>query len=171
MKSPGTQLREARKSRGLSIAEAASLTRIPKTLLENLEADSVDEFQADVFLFGHIRNYARELGLDGDALVRQFERRNASSASSSSLPKLPAEATRTPAKRSRRPVSRPQVRPTHMFAIVLVLAGLGIFASLLSSGRATAKDPAQFPEAQESEWELEQDAQDTRWLLEQPEGQ
>jgi len=161
MKSPGTQLKEARKKRGLSIAEAASLTRIPRPLLVNLEEDCVDEFQADVFLHGHIRNYSRELGLDGESLVRQYNR------------KPQQDATRlaeVPQQRVRRVSSRRVgfLKPTHMFAIVLVLAGLGVFASLLSSGRATAKDPAQFPDSKNVAWELEQDVQDTRWLLEQP---
>lgn len=161
MKSPGTQLKEARKERGLSIAEAASLTRIPRALLVNLEEDSVDEFQADVFFHGHIRNYARELGLDGESLVRQYDRKPS---------QAPSRSVEVAQKRVRRVSTRRTgfIKPTHMFAIVLVLAGLGVFLSLLSSGRATAKDPAQFPDSEDVSWELEQDVQDTRWLLEQP---
>ncbi len=161
MKTPGTQLREAREARGLSIGEAAALTRIPRNLLVSLEGDCVEEFKADVFLNGHIRNYARELGLDAEPLVRRFDPKS-NQASAPVLAQAPSEP-----RRARKHGASLGLKPTHMFAVLLVLAGLGIFASLLSGGRATAKDTVQFPAADESAWELEQDVQDTRWLLEQ----
>lgn len=162
MKTPGTQLREAREARGLSIGEAAALTRIPRNLLVSLEADCVEEFKADVFLNGHIRNYARELGLDAEPLIRRFDTK-----SSPVTATAPVSQTTAEPRRMRRKSTSFGVKPTHMFAVLLVLAGIGIFASLLSGGRATAKDTVQFPAADESAWELEQDVQDTRWLLEQ----
>jgi cytoskeletal protein RodZ len=168
MKSPGTLLKEARESRGLTLVEVAAMTRIPRTLLLHLEQDRFDEMKADVFVRGHLRNYARELGLDSEILVRGYER-SAGLANAvesrefrraSVVPERPAKNSKTHWVAS--------IKPTHMFALALVVAAVVLFASLLSGTRATAKDPAQFPQTSGQAWELEQDVQETRWLLERP---
>lgn len=193
MKSPGTLLREARESKGLTLAEVAAMTRIPRTLLSHLEQDRFEEMRGDVFVRGHLRSYARELGLDSEALIRGYER-----ASGVIAPPVSSELSRPTVSRAAvvkaaaaRPVVQERVaKPastktqataaptwmasitaTHMFAVALVATAVVLFVSLLSGSRATAKDPAQFPQSNAQAWELEQDVQETRWLLEQPQGQ
>ena len=171
MKSPGTMLKEARETRGLTLAEVAAMTRIPRTTLLHLEQDRFDELTADVFVRGHLRNYARELGLDSESLVRSYERAaNLANAMDSreirraaALPEGPATSVPKAGK-----AWANVVKPTHLFALALVVAGVVLFASLLSGTRATAKDPAQFPQTNSQAWELEQDVKETRWLLERP---
>lgn len=193
MKSPGTLLREARESKGLTLAEVAAMTRIPRTLLLHLEQDRFEEMRGDVFARGHLRSYARELGLDSEALIRGYER-----ASGVIAPPVSTELSRPMVSRAavaKAPVSRPisqeksskptavssrtsmskhwmsSITATHMFAVALVATAVVLFVSLLSGSRATAKDQAQFPQSNAQAWELEQDVQETRWLLEQPQGQ
>lgn len=60
------------------------------------------------------------------------------------------------------------VRTSHVVAIGLVLVVLFVFINFLTGSRATAKDPAQFPETNQQEWEVEQAAAEARWALEQP---
>lgn len=190
MKSPGELLRHAREEKGLSLSEAAAMTRISRTMLKHLEQDRFEEFNAEVFVRGHLRNYAREIGADPEAIVQAYERFNGTSAGK---PKRVAPERARPTKQIKKPartprggsapeqprrskVSRPtpktnwvqKIGPTHMVAVVLVLVGLLLFVSLLSGNRATAQDPAKFPTKSQDAWELERDVEETRWLLERP---
>lgn len=191
MTTPGTMLREARESKGLSLSDLAAMTRIPRTMLSHLEHDRFEEYEAEVFVRGHIRNYARELCLDPEAVLASYERhtgrriaplrveerklmplraRAAEALQSTAATAAPSASATEPGTPSEtRPTrSLPQIRPTHMVAVVLVLFGLFVMVSFLTSNRATAKDPSTFPVVDETTWEIEQDVEQTRWLLEQP---
>ena len=193
MKSPGTLLREAREERGLTLDDVAAMTRIPKVMVGHLEDDRFDEYVADVFARGHLRNYARELGLDDEEILQAYERQTGRrrtktpegspiddkwNPGSSPTTGSGASAVMSAAKGTG---AHPgveagavtsylgSIRRTHLVGIVLVLAGLFLMFGYLSNNRATAQDPAEFEEADEADWELEQDVQETRWLLEQSE--
>jgi cytoskeletal protein RodZ len=195
MKSPGELLKNARLTKGYSLAEAAAMTRISRTMLRHLEHDRFEEFNAEVFVRGHLRNYAREVGADPEKVVHAYERLTSARTGSSSRMKQ-ADAAPRAAKRSaaRHTSTKPRARkkparsssspprasiarwserigPTHMVAVVLVLVGFVLFVSLLSGNRATAQDPAKFPTKSQDAWELERDVEQTRWLLEQPASQ
>jgi cytoskeleton protein RodZ len=179
MTTPGTMLREARESKGLSLNDMAAMTRIPKTMLSHLEHDRFDEYEAEVFVRGHIRNYARELRLDPEAILHTYERYTGrrfapQKSEERKLMTLRTRAIELPEGGAvaavARPAARtlPQIRPTHMAAVVLVLFALFVMVSFLTGNRATAKDPSSFPVVDESTWQIEQDVEQTRWLLEQP---
>lgn len=72
-KTVGTILREARESRGVSIDEAARVTRIGKSYLAALEADHHDKLPNPAYAKGFMRIYAGFLGLSGDILISRFE--------------------------------------------------------------------------------------------------
>jgi cytoskeletal protein RodZ len=186
-KTPGSILREARESLSLSLAEVAAMTRIPRTMLSHLERDRFDEYAAEVFARGHLRNYARELKLDPERVIQAYERytgrvRPTSSKSEASESKARDKKSVGKASRSfsrARKKSKggwtahfdkvtSSVRTSHVVAIGLVLVFLFVMVQFLTGSRATAKDPAQFPEASEQEWEIEQAADEARWALEQP---
>lgn len=195
MKSPGMMLREAREERELSLADVAAMTRIPKTMLGHLEADRFEEYVAEVFVRGHLRNYARELRIDAETVLQAYERhtgrrridplaeaKRLSAHTPSKLSRMSAapavatagnslsnspKASRRPARSSSGSSLSASFRPSHIVAVVLVLLGIIVMFSFLSSNRATAQDPTTFPEADASAWEVEQDIQETRWLLEQ----
>ena len=183
MMTPGTMLREARESKSLSLSDMAAMTRIPKTMLSHLESDRFEEYEAEVFVRGHLRNYARELRLDPEAILHAYERVTGKLQNS---PKV--EERKRISLRSRDPETKSapraasssstssgsgsalmqSIRPTHMVAVVLVIFGLLVMLSFLTGTRATAKDPATFPITSDAVWEIEQEVEQTRWLLEQP---
>lgn len=72
-KTVGMILREARQSKGLSLAEVERGTSIRSRYLEAVENDEYDKTPGEVFLKGMIRNYGNFLGLDGPALVDAYK--------------------------------------------------------------------------------------------------
>lgn len=179
---PGSMLREARESKSLSLSDMAAMTRIPKTMLSHLESDRFEEYEAEVFVRGHLRNYARELRLDPEAILHAYERVTGKLQNSPkveerkriSLRSREPEAVSAAAPRNTTSSSGAgsalmnSIRPTHMVAVVLVIFGLLVMLSFLTGNRATAKDPATFPVTSDAVWEIEQEVEQTRWLLEQP---
>ena len=69
---PGALLKQARERSGASIADIAASTRLDETLVEALEESRYDAFPAPAYVYGYVRAYAREVGLDGDTLVRRL---------------------------------------------------------------------------------------------------
>lgn len=68
----GTTLRIARERRGLTVAQLASTTKIPATVLQAIEDNAFDKVPRGIFVRGFIRAYAREVGLDPEDLIAQF---------------------------------------------------------------------------------------------------
>ncbi|MDX6765257.1 MAG: helix-turn-helix domain-containing protein [Candidatus Methylacidiphilales bacterium] len=71
-KSIGDQLRSARELKEWSLAEVAKRTKVKLEQLDRLEKNQFDLLPSLAYARGFIRIYARELGLDGWALLRQF---------------------------------------------------------------------------------------------------
>lgn len=69
---PGALLKQARERAGASVAEIAASKRLDETLVEALEEGHYDAFPAPAYVYGYLRAYAREVGLDGDTLVRRL---------------------------------------------------------------------------------------------------
>ncbi len=70
----GEQLRAARERRKLTQAQAASEMRIDLTTLRALEADDFSRLGAPIFVKGHLRNYAKQLGIAVEPLLEAYER-------------------------------------------------------------------------------------------------
>lgn len=66
-------LKETRQKYGLSLEDVAQRTYIKLPYLEALEEGRLDQLPASVYTCGYIRQYAKLLGLDGDALVARFQ--------------------------------------------------------------------------------------------------
>lgn len=60
---PGALLSHHRRAKGLSLEQLAAETKIRAILLEQLEAEAIDDLPAAVFVRGHVLQYARALGL------------------------------------------------------------------------------------------------------------
>ncbi len=69
---PGRALAEARGSRNQSIAEIAQQLKLSANQVEALEADDYAKLPGPVFVRGFVRNYARLMELDGEALVARL---------------------------------------------------------------------------------------------------
>jgi cytoskeleton protein RodZ len=71
---PGRRLREARELQGLKMEDIAERLHLQQAQVEALENDDYARFSAPIFISGYLRNYARLLGLDPEAVVRALER-------------------------------------------------------------------------------------------------
>ena len=69
----GAALRVARTSAGFSFEEISEITRIRKDVLKDLEADNFHSSGGTAYARGHIRNIAKVIGADSDALIVLFE--------------------------------------------------------------------------------------------------
>jgi cytoskeletal protein RodZ len=65
----GEVLAAKRGERGLTIEQAAAATRIRAHYLNALESGELERLAAPVYAKGHLRTYARYLGLDPEPLV------------------------------------------------------------------------------------------------------
>lgn len=70
---PGHLLREAREERGYSQKEVARDLHLTSKVIDALEESNFDIIPSSLFARGYIRSYARHLGLDGQALVAEFD--------------------------------------------------------------------------------------------------
>lgn len=175
-KTPGEMVREARKSMGLSLADVAAMTRVPKAMLKHLESDRYDEYSADVFARGHLRNYAREVQLEPEIVLQAFDRytgRRSPKAEHDQESEDSSESAsgQEPFWNIDFVAIQRQVQPAHLVAVGLVLVALFVVFGMLTGSRATAQDPTEFPEesgAVTDDWqEMEQGAEKSRWLLNQ----
>ena len=72
MKEIGERLREMRESMGISVEEAAEDLKIRPAQLENIEEGNKEAFKDVFYLKFFIRDYAKYLGLDYEALTEEF---------------------------------------------------------------------------------------------------
>jgi transcriptional regulator with XRE-family HTH domain len=70
----GAYLREIRQTRGLTLDDAATVTRIGKNYLVAIEEGMFDRLPSAAYVKGFLRVYAGYLGLSGDEVVAMFER-------------------------------------------------------------------------------------------------
>lgn len=193
----GAMLRQAREDLGLSIADVAAVTRIPRNMLEHLERDRFDEYAACVFTRGHIMNFAREVRLDPERVLSAYDRQSGQRRPSQEFEppvtkptrqrRIPSLTTSARAKAAARQSSRASspshssskkhsllqqlleaVRPVHMVTVLLLLCALFASAFFLNGSSATAQNTATFKSPAEDAWSLEKDADQARWFLEQP---
>jgi transcriptional regulator with XRE-family HTH domain len=68
----GARLRRQREQRDIALATIADKTKIKNSLLEALERDDVSHWPSGIFRRAFVRAYAHEIGLDPDAVVREF---------------------------------------------------------------------------------------------------
>jgi len=73
MQTIGFILTSLREQRNKSVVDVARETRIPLWILQNLEADNLQDLPATVYLKGFIQSYCRCLGYDASEALRVFE--------------------------------------------------------------------------------------------------
>ena len=73
MTSPfGARMRQHREQQKLCLAAIADRTKIKASLLEALERDDLSRWPQGIYRRAYIRAYADAIGLNGDAVVREF---------------------------------------------------------------------------------------------------
>jgi cytoskeletal protein RodZ len=69
----GVTLAAARNAVGMTVAQLSGRTRIRETVIYAIERDDFSMCGGDFYARGHVRNIARTVGLDPDAIVHQFD--------------------------------------------------------------------------------------------------
>lgn len=106
---PGQALAEARAARNLSVADVATQLKLSVSQVVALEADAYDKLPGPVFVRGFVRNYARLLELDADALADTVDLPQVSRPASAAVPQS-------------RNIPFPERRPANWRPYALVLA-------------------------------------------------
>ena len=75
MDSFGGRLRYERERRQIALKSIAESTKIGLSLLEGLERDDVARWPSGIFRKSFVKSYAEAIGLDADAIVREFVER------------------------------------------------------------------------------------------------
>lgn len=121
-KTPGELLREERTRRRLSVQQAAEDLRLDVRSVEAIESNNFQLLGAPVFAKGHLRKYALLLGLSPDVVLARYQ----------SLSDIPVVADPVPTTvnmvQPRRRVSLRLPWPARIAAILLVLAGVGLWS-------------------------------------------
>lgn len=91
---PGAQLRAAREQRGLSIAKVAETLRITPNLVDAIEANRYEAFDAPVYVRGLLRSYGNLVGLSPVTLIESYEQQSAGPVAPSLIPPTTAERPR-----------------------------------------------------------------------------
>jgi hypothetical protein len=68
----GARLRRTREEQQIALVTIAQQTKIKLSLLEGLERDDVSHWPSGIFRRAYIRAYAQAIGLNPDAVVREF---------------------------------------------------------------------------------------------------
>lgn len=68
----GAHLKQARESRGISLRQIATATKISTVALESLERGDLRKLPGGIFSRAFVRAYAIEVGLDPDEVVAEF---------------------------------------------------------------------------------------------------
>ena len=130
LETPGEVLRRAREARGMTIGELSTITRISPRLLTSLENDAYDDFPAEVFVRGFLKNCARELDLDPDELIELYREeagvRPTPKGEIDDVPD-PDEPIDAIFRESRIP------RASYLIAILAILLGLGLAILIFGS--------------------------------------
>lgn len=72
MESVGEFFRQVRETKGLTVDEVASKTRIRADFVKALEEGNFAKLPDQVFARGFVRSYARSLGLDEEDAIHRF---------------------------------------------------------------------------------------------------
>ena len=70
----GDYLKEAREKLNLSIEKISEDTRIMSKFIEAIEKEEFTAFPGEAYLVGFLKSYSEYLGIDGEDVVRRYER-------------------------------------------------------------------------------------------------
>ena len=149
----GDILRREREKQGLTIADIEKGTSIRGLYIEHIERGNIGELPGLVYAKGFVRNYAKFLRLNAEALVQQFAEENGSTP-----PPVPAEPESAPRRislstvgdESLSSISIGGTRSSYASIFGKLAAGIIVLAALVGGGVAAISainSPAQVPAA------------------------
>lgn len=132
----GAYLREARESAGFSLEEIAERTRIPLTVIKDLEAERFDSSGGTAYARGHIRAIAKILNTDIDRLMIAFD--ESTETDTTSMIEL-LDANNATSVRSRQSV---KIQPRQIMVAASIIAGIAIIipSSIAISHKVSQKN-------------------------------
>lgn len=130
---PGQLLAQARGRRNQSIGDIAQQLKLSPSQIEALEADNYAKLPGPIFVRGFIRNYARLVELDGEALVSALVVDQTVSSVIAAVPH--SDNIPFPENRKRR-------WPVFLGAFLVIIGMVLIFDYLISPGSAPIRDLA-----------------------------
>lgn len=71
----GKLLLDARRARGMTLAQVSASTKIPVSKLQAIERDDIESLPGGIFTRGFVRSYAETVGLDPQETLAEFEAR------------------------------------------------------------------------------------------------
>lgn len=116
---PGETLRQARESRGWSLASVAQQLNLTARSVAQIEAGDFSQLPGHTFARGYVRAYAKLLELDPNRLVQEFDQHTGTSATGSNVTSL--GRIEEPGRLSR------SVLRFFGFALLLVVAGASFY--------------------------------------------
>jgi cytoskeleton protein RodZ len=124
---PGAMLRAARESKALDLAKVASLLMVPANVVEAMEANRFEVFDAPVYAKGFLRKYAAILELDPVAVLAAYGAHSGGPAEPTHGPVTPA----APKIRLRVPLRTrlPSLKSVVIAALILALLAGGYWYS------------------------------------------
>ena len=114
----GSELRHARERLGLSLGDIAARTKIRAATLRAIENDDFDRLPPAIFTRGFLKTYAREVGLDPEAVAEHF------AAALQAVDDARRDVESRSRKRATSSLSPPTDRSTVETAALIVMAGL-----------------------------------------------
>jgi len=70
----GQQLKQAREKQGLSVSQVADAQHLRSCIIQAIENADYGQIDSELFLKGYVRAYAKQVGLDGDAIILELNR-------------------------------------------------------------------------------------------------
>lgn len=125
--SVGLRLKEIRKSAGLTVEQLSARTRIPSSVIEDLERDNFSTCGGPTYARGHIRTITRVCGVDESDILLAFESQTIPL--SKSIRDLLNDTSATPARKERKPLSWKAMGGVAAGIFLFALVGVGILSS------------------------------------------
>jgi len=125
--SVGTRLKEIRKSANLTVEQLSARTRIPSSVIEDLERDNFNTCGGPTYARGHIRTIARVCGVGDSEVLLAFESQTIPL--SKSIRDLLNDSNAAPTQKERKPLSWKALSGVAAGIFAFALVGVGIFSS------------------------------------------
>ena len=139
---PGAQLRRAREHKGIELSKVAAQLHLSQAKIRALEQDDYENLSSPVFVQGYLRNYARLLGVDEDAVVSAYQELHPSTEEPLPLPR------NQPDEVAKELHSNPPLFRLLTWAVVVAL-GMLLFVWLQSRLSGPEVEPPAVPERRE----------------------
>jgi cytoskeletal protein RodZ len=128
----GARLRRERERRHIALSSISENTKISASLFEGLERNDVSRWPSGIFRRAFIRSYAAAIGLDADAIAKEFVERFPDPAEPAHADAVDAPAAKTAPHAAGRPDDR---RASRALITVTVRVPRWITERLFTVGR------------------------------------